>query len=141
MWQRLKNVLLSFQTYGDLSPDLKVRRRVNRALRDRPALTVDQWYEYFWQPHKISKEVAAFVYRYLAQYSGLQVARMIPGDRLNEDLQLPLVCWFDWELRLCEDFQQCFGVDISECPELYDLSTVEEFVVFLNCQSLSVHGS
>lgn len=138
MWQKLKNVVLTVSTYADLSPDLMLRRQVNQSLHDRPALTLEEWHHRFWQPRKISQDISAFVYSYLAQYSGLQVARFLPSDRLDEDLKLTLVCWFDWGLALGEDFYRCFGVDITEVLDLGDLSTVEDFVLFLNHQLLAV---
>ncbi|MEP0872832.1 hypothetical protein NDA01_23735 [Trichocoleus desertorum AS-A10] len=141
MWQRVKNFFLSFRTYADLSPDVKTRRQVNRWLRDRPALTSDEWYEYFWQARQVSPAVATFAYIYLEQYSGLQTARILPSDRLEEDLHLTLVCWFDWHFTLCEDFEQHLGVGIEDYLEMQDLSTVEEFVMFLNQQLLSVNHS
>ncbi|HEY9859463.1 MAG TPA: hypothetical protein V6D16_08155 [Candidatus Obscuribacterales bacterium] len=141
MWQRLKNFFLSWRTYGDLSPDLKTRRQVNRWLRDRPALGVDEWYESFWQPRQVSPSVTRFVYLHLEKYSGLQAARILPGDRLEADLHLTLVCWFDWHFTLCEDFEQYLGVGIDDYLELQDLSTIEEFMMFLNRQLLSVNHS
>ena len=141
MWQRLKNFWLSWRTYGDLSPDLKTRRGVNRWLRDRPALGIDDWYESFWQPRQVSPSVARFVYFHLEKYSGLQAARMLPSDRLEEDLRLTLVCWFDWHFTLCEDFEQHLGVGIDDYLELENLSTIEDFMMFLNRQLLSVNHS
>lgn len=141
MWQRLKNLFLSWRTYGDLSPDLKVRRRVNRWLCDRRALGAEEWYESFWQPRQVSPSVAKFVYLHLEKYSGLPAARVLPSDRLEEDLRLTLVCWFDWHFTLCEDFEQHLGVAIEDYLELQDLSTIEEFMMFLNRQLLSVNHS
>ena len=141
MWQRLKNFFLSFRTYDDLSPDLNTRQQVNRWLRDRSALTADEWYEQFWQPRRISPKIAAFVYSHLEKYSGLKTAKILPGDRLEEDLHLTLVCWFDWHFTLCEDFEQDLGVSIDDYLELQDLTTIEEFMMFLNRQLLSVNHS
>lgn len=141
MWQRLKNLFLSFQTYGDLSPDFNTRRQVNRWLRDRSALSANEWYKHFWQPRRISPAIASFVYIYLEKYSGLKTARILPGDRLEEDLHLTLVCWFDWHFTLCEDFEQQLGVSIDDYLELQNLSTIEEFMMFLNRQMFSVNHS
>lgn len=111
---------------------------MNRGLRDRPALSVDEWYVRFWQPLGVSQQVAEFVYTRMATYTGLDFTRIRPSDRLNDDLHLALVCWFDWEFSLYEDFFARFGVDLSDHfnPELH--STVQELVLFLNQQLLSI---
>lgn len=139
MWRRLKNLYDSLDTYADMSPDLVLRMRINQTLRGRPSRTVDEWYKSFWQPREVSEKVAAFVYDRMEEYSGLHFANVLPKDRLNEDLHLALVCWFDWELSLCEEFGCKFGVDITENFDISALSTVEELVVFLNQQWLSVN--
>ncbi len=139
MWHRLKNFFYSLQTYDALSPDLRTRRIVNRWLRDRPPRNVNDWYDAFWQHHNVSRSVVAFAYTHLEKYSGLQLARVLPSDRLEEDLRLTLVCWFDWHITLCEDFHQCLGVSIQDDWELTTLTTVEEFVLFLHRQMLSVN--
>lgn len=141
MWRRLKNFVFSFRTYGELSPDVRVRRRVGRFLRDRPVLSADEWFEVFWQPRNISKSVADFVYTHMQSYSGLDFARVRPTDQLDKDLSLTLVCWFDWELSLCEDFLNCFGVNLCDRFDAHTLNTVEDLVVFLNRQLLSVNSS
>jgi hypothetical protein len=134
IWQRLKNAFLSLQTYDVLSPDFKQRRQVNRMLRDRPTLSLNQWFKSYHQSSGIAPSVAAFAYRYLEEYSGLRIARVLPGDRLEADLHWTEVCWFDWENRLCEDFWHCFGVDMSDRLEDFAPSTIAELVEFLNCQ-------
>ncbi|MGI0489239.1 hypothetical protein ACN4EK_27825 [Pantanalinema rosaneae CENA516] len=115
-----------------------MRRRVNRALRDRPTLSADEWFVQFWQPLDVSRQIAEFVYTQMATYTGLDFTRVRPDDRLNDDLHLALVCWFDWELSLYEDFFTQFGVDLSDRfdPERY--LTIKEFVLFLNQQLLSM---
>ncbi|HIK54141.1 MAG TPA: hypothetical protein IGS37_03125 [Synechococcales cyanobacterium M55_K2018_004] len=132
MWQRLKNLLLSFQTYGALSPDLRVRRQVNRALRDRPSLNVEQWYVAHCQPQDIPYDVASFAYTHLEKYSGLNFARVVPSDRLDEDLQWTRVCWFDWAVSLCDDVLDEFGVDISDSFDEMSLDTVGDLLLALN---------
>jgi hypothetical protein len=139
MWRKFKEIVLNFSTYTDLSPDVEARRRVNQALRDRQALNLDQWFEFFWRPRGMTRAVVAFVYTYLQKYSGLHIGRVRPGDRLEQDLQFTLVCWFDWQMSLCEDFLGCFGVDISDRVDLSAFSTVEEFVKFLNHQLLVIN--
>lgn len=134
MWRRLKNGLLSLHTYADLSPDLGLRRRINQVLRSRPSLNLEEWYATFWQPLSISREIATFVYEHLEHYSGLQFSNVLPSDRLQEDLQFPLVCWFDWEGILCDDFRDRFGVEISDQWDIQILTTVKDLILFLNQQ-------
>ncbi len=141
MWRRLKNIFYSFETYADLTPDLRMRQRVNRSLRDRAALSADAWFEQLWQPRTISKQVANFVYLQMPLYSGLDFARVRPTDRLNDDLQLPLVCWFDWQVSFCDDFLIHFGIDLSDYFDPQDYSTVEALIIFLNHQLLSLNHS
>lgn len=132
MWHRFKNFVFSLKTYDTLSPDLKVRRQVNRALRQRPALEFEQWFQSFYQPRGITHAVATFAYRHLARYSGLEFNRVLPTDRLQEDLHWTQVCWFDWELHLYDDFWQQFGVDISEYLDEATMLTVIDLMAFLN---------
>ncbi|MBD1936806.1 hypothetical protein [Microcoleus sp. FACHB-68] len=138
MWRKLKNFFISVSTYTDLSPDVQLRQQVNTALRHRPALTLDEWFEFYWQTYGVSKPVVAFVYTHLEKYSGVKMSRVQPKDHLERDLQITLVCCFDWHLTLYDDFFSCFGVDISEEFEIYNLTTIEEFVKFLNAQLLAV---
>lgn len=132
MWDRLKNLFFSFRTYKSLSPDFKVRQQVNRSLQHRPALNLDQWFETFYKPQGIAYPVVAFAYTHLKQYSGLEFGRVLPDDRLHEDLHWSSVCWFDWEIQLCDDFCQTFDIDLSSHLVELNPSTVAEFVLFLN---------
>lgn len=132
MWHRLKNLFSSLWTYEALSPDLKLRRRVNRALRHRPNLSADDWFESFCKKQGVTYPIATFAYTHLEQYSGLEFGRTLPSDRLNEDLHWTQVCWFDWQFSLCDDFWQAFAVDISVYLDELDLSTVEDLIIFLN---------
>lgn len=141
MWQSLKNVFYSLRTYADLSPDLRMRRRVNRSLRHRPALTPSEWYETFWQAHGVSRRVSDFVYIHLQECSGLELGRVYPSDRLNEDLFFPLICWFDWEIDFCAKFLSYFGIDLDPCFEISPLTTMEDFILFLNKELLSMNHS
>jgi hypothetical protein len=135
MWQRFKNLVFSLKTYDDLSPDLKVRQQVNRLLRQRPALSLEQWFETFYQPQGIAYPVVSFVYEHFACYSGLEFARVLPSDQLEDDLHWTEVCWFDWQLSFYADFQQQFDLDISECWDDSELLTVEDVLLFLNDQA------
>lgn len=141
MWRSLKHVFYSLWTYSDLSPDLRVRRNVNKALRLRPALSATEWHQKFWQPLNVPRQISDFVYTQMQQYSGLEFGRVQPHDRLNEDLHLHLVCWFDWELAFYQAFFDCFEIDLSAQFNLDTLTTVEEFVLHLNYQLLSVKRS
>lgn len=113
---------------------MRLRRKVNRSLRQRPYLDPDQWFKAFWESRAISSKTAMFVYRHLAKYSGLQFGRVLPEDRLEEDLCWTGVCWFDWEFALCEDIEHQFGFDISDCFYDQTIFTVADLVTFLDEQ-------
>lgn len=132
MWHRLNNLIHGLKTYDALSPDLKLRRQVNRALHQRPPMPLEQWFRTFYQPQGIAFSVANFAYVRLSAYSGLEFSRVLPNDRLHEDLYWTQVCWFDWQNNLCDDFHQQFGIEISEALDASDLQTVQDLVVFLN---------
>lgn len=136
MWHRFKNLVFSLKTYDALSPDLKVRRQINRWLQQRPALDLEQWFQAFYQPQGISYAITAFAYEHLARYSGLDIGRILPTDRLNEDLCWTQVCWFDWQTNLYDDFWQHFGIDLSDCLDEDALLTVKDLMAFLHsCQT------
>ncbi len=132
MWRDLQNLFYGLNTYFDLSPDLQVRRQINARLEQRPYLSSQDWFRVLWRPQNVSAAVAEFAYTYLEEYSGLTFAKVRPGDRLNEDLRFPEVCWFDWHLHLCDDFYEQFGVDISDRLDIDTLSTIEELILFLH---------
>jgi hypothetical protein len=134
MWDRLKNLFFSLRTYGTLSPDLRVRRRVNQSLRGRPNLSADEWAMAVCSAQKVAYPIATFAYFHLKQCSGLEFGRVLLSDRLNEDLHWTQICWFDWELSLCDNFRQNFGVDISDCLDEPNLSTIKDLIIFLNHQ-------
>jgi hypothetical protein len=139
MWRRIKNVLLSFKTYDALSPDLTVQRQVNHRLSHRPALKLEAWFESCWRSRGITWAIATFAYSYLEQYSGLHFARILPDDRLEEDLHWTEVCWFDWQHNLCDDFWRCFQIDLSDRLDEFDPVTVAELLVFLDQQLHWLH--
>jgi hypothetical protein len=134
MWYRFKNFLFSLKTYGILSPELRVRRQVNQRLYNRSSLAANQWFQLRCQPLGISRAIANFAYTRLATYSGLEFSRVLLSDRLEEDLRWTQVCWFDWEIALCDDFCEQFGVDISDRLDAFDFNTVAELLTFLNQQ-------
>jgi hypothetical protein len=134
MWKRLKNILLSFKTYSTLSPGFATRQRVKRRLAYRQDLNPQQWYELQCKPYGISPAIAKFAYFFLAKYSGLPFSRVLSSDRLEQDLHWTEVCWFDWEITLCDDFQHCFGIDISNSLEDFQPLTIQELMLFLNQQ-------
>ncbi|MBE9030887.1 hypothetical protein IQ266_14215 [filamentous cyanobacterium LEGE 11480] len=132
---RLYNWFLALWSYNDLRPDLALRRRINRqVLAARPAHKVSEWYQKFWASRGVSREVATFIYQSLAKYSGLQFAKVLPSDRLCEDLKLPLICWFDWEMSLCEDFYEEFGFELDDYLDVTQLKTVADLMGFFNQQ-------
>lgn len=109
-----------------------MRQRVNRALCSRPALGADEWFETFYKSQGIAYPIAIFAYVCLGHCSGLEFGRVLPSDRLQEDLHWSQVCWFDWELSMCDGFYQQFGVDISDRLDEFEWSTVGELVAFLD---------
>lgn len=134
MWQSVINYMRSLWSYRDLGPDIWLRRQINFRLRDRTRLSLEGWISLFLKVEEksCSRRLLAFVYRQLPKYSGLEVGRIRPSDRLIEDLQMPLVCWYDWSHQLCDDFLMAFQVDISEEFDEALLETVGDLVWFLN---------
>ncbi|WAL60919.1 hypothetical protein [Thermocoleostomius sinensis] len=132
MWHRVKNLFISLNSYAVLSPDLKVRQQVNKALRDRPELSAEDWFHRFYQAYGVAHPVVIFAYSQLQHYSGLQFGRVLPTDRFHEDLRWSDVCWFDWNLQLYDDCWQEFGVDLRGCFDELQWITVQDFVVGLN---------
>jgi hypothetical protein len=135
MLQTVQSMWANLSVYADMKPDFQLRCQINRSLTHRPTRSLDDWFETFWQPRGVTKPVARFVYQYLSDYSGLSFGRILPSDRLCEDLKLTLVCWFDWQLDLCDDVLRELGVDVSAI-EFDDLETLEEFVQRLNQEYL-----
>jgi hypothetical protein len=132
MWRKLKNIFLSLKTYRTLSPNLQRRQSVNRFLRQRSALPQEQWYETFWRPLQISTSVIDFVYTHLPRYSGLDIARTCPSDRLEEDLYWTEVCWFDWDATLCDDIWKTFHVDIGDRLLGQTFVTVADLIICID---------
>ena len=133
MWCRLKNLVQSIQTYGDLSPNVGARRQVNRQLRQRPARSIAAWLE-SCQSLGVSQAIANFAYAALPRYSGLNFTYVLPSDRLESDLQWTEICSFDWQFNLCDDVQQQFKVDLSDRLDQIPLETVADLLLFLQQQ-------
>lgn len=133
MWKKLKHIVHDIQAYSDLSPDWALRHRVNQSLQDRSALTLPAWAKTFMDIYQVSYETTSFVYRRFPDYSGIDFSRVRPGDRMTEDLQFPLVCWFDWEQQLCEDFEAEFGADLlDQLDEISLALTIDDLIVMLD---------
>ncbi len=141
MWRRFKNIAVSLNSYSALSPDLQVRRRVNQQLSDRPALDVEAWCRRFDSNSETTQAVAAFAYETLAQYSGLDFSRVRPDDRLEADLYWSQVCWFDWDLQLCDDFCEHFAQDVSDRFYEFDPVTVADLIYFFDHQHQATEDS
>ncbi|MDX2098108.1 MAG: hypothetical protein SFW36_10060 [Leptolyngbyaceae cyanobacterium bins.59] len=139
MWQQIRNRLMNFKTEADLGPDLRARRNVNRSLlQPRPALSRQELYTAHWQHRGVPQEIVDFIHTRLQSYSGLQFDRVQPTDRLEEDLKLTLVSWYDWHLAFCEELYQEYGIDMSDFLDLQTLRTLEDLVLFVNTQLLAV---
>lgn len=132
MWRQIQSTWANVRSYADLRPDFQLRSQVNRGLGHRPVLSVEDWFERFWRSRGIAKQVVTFVYGRLSDYSGLCWGQIVPSDRLIEDLKFPSICWFDWELALCDDFAQEFGVDLGGGFDLDAWTTVEDLLALLN---------
>ena len=132
-WKQANNYIHSLQTYQDMSPDLSVRHQVNYSLRNqRRPLSPDAWCEECHRVTQAQDETLLFIYRSLEAYSGLEFNRVRPEDRLVDDLQFPLVCWFDWSLRFCDDVVSQFGIDISDTFDETQLDTLADLICFLD---------
>jgi hypothetical protein len=134
MWQSAINYFQSLRTYRDLGPDVQIQRSVNARLNDRPNLALEEWSQFFVPLPNCSPSthLLTFLYQKIRTYSGLYIGCIRPSDRLIEDLQLPLVCWFDWPSQLCIDFYESFQVDISEEFDESLLETIGDLVCFLD---------
>ncbi len=152
MTTSMANLLSSMEAYADMSPDLEIRQQVNLWMqaRDRQPLSAAEWCEVFSiesaaiaqatqarATKKVAKSVLAFVYQFFGDYSGLAFSQVRPNDSLNRDLHFPLVCWFDWTLTFCDDFLTHFDLDLSDCFDETEFSTIGEMVEFLVAQAVA----
>ncbi len=128
----LCNWFSSVSTYAEMSPDLTIRKQVNQQMqgRTRRVLRAMEWGQLFCRTER-AYPLLSFVYQRFGLYSGLEFGRVRPGDRLNDDLHFPLVCWFDWATTFCEDFFQRFGVDLSDRFDETAFETIDELIEFL----------
>ena len=138
IWRPLNNLVNSLKTYHLLRPDPKARREVNQWLATRPGLNSQDWFKAYWAApggkKPLPEPLVKFIYDRIGHYSGLKVGHIHPQDHLVSDLRFPAVCWFDWGLSLCEDFQTMFGVDISATFDETQLETCADLLYFLNQQ-------
>jgi hypothetical protein len=137
----VQNGWMALQAYPDMSPNLSLRRQLNRKLLSRPAYSLNEWHQRLWRPLGVRSDVVEFVYQMLTESSGLVVGRLLPSDRMVADLQLPMICWFDWELVCMELFWQQFDPSGSVFETLSDpaldsdpttFETLQDWVLFLN---------
>lgn len=142
-WQKANNYIRSVQTFQDMSPDLSVRQQVNQLLsRHRRPLPPDAWCEKFQREIPSKRRTLLFIYSCLENYSGIEFNRVRPHDHLVDDLQFPLVCWFDWSTRFCDDVATHFGIDIDSCFDETRLHTLMDLVTCLeDCLTSSASGA
>lgn len=135
MMKQLNNWFDTLNTYADMSPDLAIRREVNQwtKSRGRRSLSLSEWSRLF-SSSPDDQEVMTFVYQRFSQYSGLDFGRIRPTDRLHADLNLALVCWFDWVMVFCDDFEEHFHIDISDRFDEDDFETIGGLVGYLSDQ-------
>ncbi len=128
----LSNWFSSVSTYAEMSPDLTIRKQVNQQMQGRTqrVLGAVAWGKLFCRSDR-AYPLLSFIYQRFGLYSGLEFGRVRPGDRLNDDLHFPLVCWFDWTTTFCEDFFQRFGVDLSDRFDEATFDTIDELIDFL----------
>ena len=116
-----------------MSPDLAIRDRVNQSLRrHRRPLSPKAWCEEGVRATQSQSDTVLFVYRTLETYSGIEFSRVRPHDRLVDDLQFPMVCWFDWSVSFCDYVAAQFGIDISDCFDETRFITLADMIVFLD---------
>ncbi|MEM9947407.1 MAG: hypothetical protein AAF810_15240 [Cyanobacteria bacterium P01_D01_bin.36] len=135
MMNPLSNLINSVSVYAEMSPDLTIRCQVNQWLqtRTRRALSLTAWCRLF-SDESNDRELLAFVYQRFSEYSGLEFGRVRPGDRLNADLHLALVSWYDWVITFVEDFCVHFHIDLSDRFDEDNFETIGELVTFLHEQ-------
>lgn len=131
-WQKANNYIHSVQTYQDMSPDLSMRHQVNKSLRQhRQPLSPEEWCQEFQQDSPCRAKVLLFIYRSLENHSGIEFNRVRPTDRLVDDLQFPLVCWFDWSASFCDEALEQLGIDIRDCFDETCIYTLTDLATFL----------
>jgi hypothetical protein len=112
---------------------LRTRARVRRALAHRRAPESLEWYERIWKPRAISPQTAEFVRERFSRYSGIDFTKVLPSDRVCEDLGFPHVTYGDWDLDLIEEFESAFGVRLN-LTDVAKLRTVEDWMSFLEME-------
>ncbi len=132
-WRKVNNYIRSLESYWDMSPDLSIRYQVNQSLRQhRHPLSAKDWCEECHRATQCQPQILLFLYHSLANYSGIEFNRVRPNDRLVDDLQFPMVCWFDWPVSFCDDVISHFGIDISDCFDETRFDTVADLIRFLD---------
>ncbi|NJR37863.1 MAG: hypothetical protein HC781_02245 [Leptolyngbyaceae cyanobacterium CSU_1_4] len=111
-----------------------MRRQVKQSLRHRPTLGLSEWFESFCRSRPIAYPVVNFLYTRLETYSGIEPGKLLPSDRLEEDLRWTDLCGFDWQIILCDDFMQQFNVDMTRCIEDFSPKTLEDLGLLLHQQ-------
>jgi hypothetical protein len=129
---QLQNRWMDLNAYPDMRPDYRMRQQVKRSHADRPLYSVVEWHQRFWYPLGVQRLLSEFVYELLGECSGLEVGRLLPSDRLMQDLQLPLVCWFDWEMVWTEQFGTRFELETDWILDIGEFETLEELMVALD---------
>jgi hypothetical protein len=129
---QLQNRWMDLNAYPDMRPDYRVRQQVKRSHADRSLYSAVEWHQRFWYPLGVQRLLSEFVYELLGECSGLDVGRLLPSDRLMQDLQLPLVCWFDWEMVWTEQFVHRFELETDWVLDIGEFETLEELMVALD---------
>ncbi len=106
---------------------------LKKYLENREPLSIVDWHRKWWEPLGVKKDVSDFVYKNLESYLGIEAAKVIPSDRLIDDLHFDKLGWPRWDADLRDDFEEQFTVDLFKNPGINKESkTFQEFVCFLN---------
>ena len=84
----------------------------------RMARSEEEWHATYFEAADVSADVARTVCQCLAGYSGIDFGRVLPTDRLAEDLRFDEVCWRDWEMDFISDLREKLGLDVMADPAL-----------------------
>jgi hypothetical protein len=106
------------------------RAEVRVRLAERPDLSRNAWYQTYWEQLEIREQVALAVAEFIGSEAGIDALKLIPTDRLVEDLRLPDLCWPDWDMRLAFLLRDTSG-KAGFPRERVVLNTVGEAATFL----------
>jgi hypothetical protein len=107
----------------------KAQDRVSARLEERENLTSEHWFQRWWKERGISKEVTDFLYEHAPDYFTFEIGRVVPSDRLREDLELKYTGYIDWDMDLWRDYRRTFNRKLGKDPA--EIRTIEDFINWL----------